>query len=244
MSEQSFPWPVATFYNVLFVLIGGSLGLLLQSVLTDEIQEMVLQAVGLGTILIGIKMALRLPNGYMLIFIFSMIIGGVFGEIIHLDDFLNGLSTQLKDIAGSEDSQFTEGLITAFLLFCVGSMTIVGAIEEGLKGDRNLLYVKTTLDGFTSIALAATYGVGVLFSVIPLLLVQGGLTLLARSLRSFFNEEVLDLISAVGGILIIGISIKLLKLGNINLENLLPAIVVSVILAKLYQRYNTSRATN
>lgn len=237
MSKSNFPWPIASFYNALFILLGGSLGLLLQSILTDEIQAMVLQAVGLGTILIGIKMALRLPDGFMLIFIFALIIGGILGEVIHLDDFINGLSEKLKTWTGSEDSAFTEGLITAFLLFCVGSMTIVGALEEGLKGDRNLLYIKTTLDGFTSIALAATYGFGVLFSVIPLLIVQGGLTMLARSLRSFFNDEILDLVSAVGGILIIGISIKLLQLGSINLENLLPAIAICVLMGKSYQLY-------
>lgn len=233
----SLQWPIATFVNMLAVAIGSILGLLLQSVFNEDIQGIVFQAVGLGTILIGLKMALRLPDGYMLIFIFALILGGIIGEVIGLAEWMASLSDQLKSFVGATDSKFTEGLITAFLLFCIGSMTIVGALEEGLSKNRSLIYVKSTLDGFTAIALTASYGIGVLFSIIPMLIFQGGITVLAEKLKPIFDDKTLDLVSAVGGILIIGISINMLQLGEITLENLLPAILVAIIFSKAYQRY-------
>jgi len=229
--------PLGTLINVGTIVIGSLLGLFLKQFFTEGMESIIFQALGLGTILIGLKMALKLPDGYMLICIFSLVLGGIVGELIHLDQCILSLSQWLKTFAGSSDSNFSEGLITAFLLFCIGSMTIVGAIEEGLNQKRELLIVKSTLDGFSSIALAATLGIGVLFSVIPLLIFQGGLTLSATRLKGLFDQITLDMISTVGGILIIGISINLLKLGNINLENLLPSLVLVIILSKLKQRY-------
>jgi uncharacterized membrane protein YqgA involved in biofilm formation len=222
---------------MLAVAVGSILGLLLQSVFNEDIQGIVFQAVGLGTILIGLKMALRLPGGYMLIFIFALILGGILGEVIGLAEWMSSLSDQLKLFVGASDSNFTEGLITAFLLFCIGSMTIVGALEEGLSKNRSLIYVKSTLDGFTAIALTASFGIGVLFSIIPMLIFQGGITVLAVKLKPIFDQKTLDLVSAVGGILIIGISINMLQLGEITLENLLPSLLVAIIFSKTYQSF-------
>ena len=238
MSRSSIlQWPIATFVNMLAVAVGSILGLLLQSVFNEDIQGIVFQAVGLGTILIGLKMALRLPDGYMLIFIFALILGGILGEVIGLAEWMSSLSDQLKLFVGASDSNFTEGLITAFLLFCIGSMTIVGALEEGLSKNRSLIYVKSTLDGFTAIALTASFGIGVLFSIIPMLIFQGGITVLAVKLKPIFDQKTLDLVSAVGGILIIGISINMLQLGEITLENLLPSLLVAIIFSKTYQSF-------
>jgi hypothetical protein len=222
---------------MLAVAVGSILGLLLQSVFNEDIQGIVFQAVGLGTILIGLKMALRLPDGYMLIFIFALILGGILGEVIGLAEWMSSLSDQLKLFVGASDSNFTEGLITAFLLFCIGSMTIVGALEEGLSKNRSLIYVKSTLDGFTAIALTASFGIGVLFSIIPMLIFQGGITVLAVKLKPIFDQKTLDLVSAVGGILIIGISINMLQLGEITLKNLLPSLLVAIIFSKTYQSF-------
>ena len=238
MSRSStLQWPIATFVNMLAVAVGSILGLLLQSVFNEDIQGIVFQAVGLGTILIGLKMALRLPGGYMLIFIFALILGGILGEEKGLAEWMSSLSDQLKLFVGASDSNFTEGLITAFLLFCIGSMTIVGALEEGLSKNRSLIYVKSTLDGFTAIALTASFGIGVLFSIIPMLIFQGGITVLAVKLKPIFDQKTLDLVSAVGGILIIGISINMLQLGEITLENLLPSLLVAIIFSKTYQSF-------
>ena len=118
MSRSStLQWPIATFVNMLSVVVGSILGLLLQSVFTEDIQGIVFQAIGLGTILIGLKMALRLPDGYMLIFIFALILGGIFGEVMGLAEWMSSLSDQLKSFVGASDSNFTEGLITAFFTF-------------------------------------------------------------------------------------------------------------------------------
>lgn len=234
--------PIGTFINVATVVAGSLLGLLLQQIFTAEIESIVFQAIGLGTILIGLKMALKLPDGYMLVVIFSMILGGVFGELIHLDEWMFGLSERLKNSLGIAESKFSEGLITAFLLFCIGSMTIVGAIEEGLNQNRELLIVKSTLDGFSSIALAASFGVGVLFSVIPLLIFQGGMTLGSKLMSSVFDQTTIDVLSSIGGILIIGISINILGLGKINLENLLPSLLLSIFLVKANQKWFAAKA--
>jgi uncharacterized membrane protein YqgA involved in biofilm formation len=235
--------PLGTLINGATVVAGSLLGLLLQQFFTPEIEKIVFQAIGLGTILIGLKMALRLPDGYMLVIIFSMILGGIFGELIHLDDWMYGLSEKLKNSLGLTESRFSEGLITAFLLFCIGSMTIVGAIEEGLNQNRELLIVKSTLDGFSSIALSASFGIGVLFSVIPLLLFQGGLTLGSKKLSRIFDQTTIDVLSSIGGILIIGISINILGLGKINLENLLPSLLLSVLLVKVNQKWFVAKAS-
>jgi len=228
--------PKATIVNMLTVTTGSLIGLWFRQYFSSGVEDMVFQAVGLGTIVIGIKMALRVPEGYLLIFMFSLIFGSVAGQLMHLDQGLEALSSLLKEGIGNTDSSFTEGLITAFLLFCIGSMTIVGALEEGLYGKRELLYVKATLDGFSSIMLASTYGIGVLFSIIPMLIFQGGITLMSSRLKAFFSEKVLNSLSGVGGVLIIGISFNLLRAAKINLENMLPSLLVVCVLAYGYEK--------
>lgn len=228
--------PIGTLINVLAIVVGSLIGLALQQVFTEGIEKIVFQAIGLATILIGIKMALKLPDGYMLLCIFSMILGGIIGELLHIDQAILQLSESLKTSLALSESRFSEGLITAFLLFCIGSMTILGAIEEGLNKNRELLIIKSTLDGFSSIALAASMGIGVLFSIIPLLLFQGSLTLMAKRIKGVFDDNTIGLLSAVGGLLIIGISINLLGIGDINLENLLPSLLVCIFMSKVKQR--------
>lgn len=234
--------PIATFVNVLTVSIGSLLGLWLQQLFSENFEQIIFQAIGLGTLVIGVQMALKVPEGYMLIFIVSLIIGGVIGEALGVQTALNNLSDLLKNSLSIGDAQFTEGLVTAFLLFCVGSMVIVGAIEEGVQGKRDLLLIKSILDGVASIALTAAYGVGVWFSVIPLLLFQGGLTLLAGRIHHFFTPTILDQITALGGVLIIAISIRLMKLGTVNIENLLPSLVIIVVLTVLYDGFKRKKA--
>lgn len=229
--------PIATFINMATVTVGGLLGLWLNNVFPPEIETIIFQAIGLCTLVMGVMMCLKMRDGYMLIFIFSMLIGGIIGQVLEIDKGLLQLGETLKTSLSIGDARFTEGLVTAFLLFCVGSMTILGAIEEGLTGKRELLLIKATLDGITSVAFAATYGVGVLFVIFPMLLLQGGITLAAGSLEKFFTESILAQISAVGGALILAIGIRMLRLGDINIENLLPALLVTVLLTRLYDNF-------
>lgn len=207
-------------------------------------QSIIFQAIGLGTLIIGMKMAWKIPEGYTIIFIVSLILGGVFGELLGVQTFLNNLGDLLKEKLSIGEEKFTEGLVTAFLLFCVGSMVIIGAIEEGVKGKRELLLIKSILDGVSSIALASAYGIGVWFSIFPMLILQGGLTMIAGKIAHFFTDNIVYQISAVGGVLIIGISIRLLNLGSINIENLLPSILVVVLLTWVYDKLYAKKPKN
>ncbi len=234
-------WPIGTFVNMTTVTIGSLCGLLLQNILPQSIEAIVFQAIGLATLVIGMRMCLELDGKYLLGFIFSLLIGGIIGQGVGIDGYLAGFSTAIQETLSIDSSRFTEGLITAFILFCVGSMTIVGAIEEGIEGKRDLLYAKSLLDGVSSIAFTATYGIGVLFSIIPMLIFQGGLTVVAAYASSLFSPHVIHMVTAVGGAMIIGIAINLLNIGRINVENLLPALLVAAIVAWAQQRFEARR---
>lgn len=224
--------PVGTFINTFSVILGGSLGILIKNSLPEKYKKIIFQGIGLFTILLGISMAIPFPNP--LIIIFSILIGGLIGVLINLEERLDNLSSILKKKLNLKDSKFNEGLITAFLIYCIGSMTILGAINEGISGDNSLLITKSVLDGFTSIALASTFGIGVIFSVIPMLIFQGGLTLLASFFGNFFTESLIQYLTSTGGILILGIGINLLELKKISVLNLLPSLIVVVVLFLLF----------
>jgi uncharacterized protein len=243
-STKSSQLPLGTFFNMATVAVGSLLGLYLKGVIPANVQGIIFQAIGLGTLVLGIMMALKVPDGYLLNFIFSLILGGIIGELLGVRAGLQGLGDGIRAYFQLEGDTFAEGLVTAFLLFCIGSMALVGAIEEGLEGKRDLLLVKSTLDGISAIAFAATYGIGVLFSIVPMLIFQGGITLLARQLKGLFTPIMIAQLSGVGGALIIGIGINLLGLGQLNVENLLPALFVTLLLTWLQQRVPTTRSAN
>ncbi|MEA3308202.1 MAG: DUF554 domain-containing protein [Chloroflexota bacterium] len=220
--------PIGSLVNAITVLVGSAIGMSLRHKFPQKIQAIIFQAVGLATLVLGMKMALQSEN--FLVLIFSLIGGGIWGELSRLDMRLEKLGEFLKASLGAQDERFTEGLVTAFLIFCVGSMTFVGALNEGLSGDRTLIFTKAILDGFTSMALASVYGGGVLLSALPLFLVQASISLLARQFQGFFTPLLINQLSAVGGVLILGIGINLLEIKQIKTTSLLPALVVVVIL--------------
>ena len=168
-------------------------------------------------------MALKVEN--LILLIFSILFGAIVGEALDLEKRLDSLAEILKKKLKSQSSSFTQGLITAFLIFCIGSLTILGALDEGIRGDHTLLLTKSTLDGFTSIALAATYGLGVMFSVIPMLIYQGTITLLAGQFQNLFTPILINQLTAVGGILILGLGLNLLEIKQIKITNMLPALL-------------------
>jgi len=225
--------PVGTFVNVGTIIIGSLVGFFLQKRYPERIKIIVFQAIGIVTIIIGIKMAFEVKN--LLTFIFSLLLGGITGEFLKLNSGIDNLVTKVQSkFKGESSRHFSEGLITAFLIFCMGSMTIVGALNEGLKNDHSLLFTKSILDGFTSIALASTYGIGVLFSIIPLLLYQGGITVLAVVAKDFFSPLMINQITAVGGAIILGLGINLLDLKKIEVMNLLPALLYIVAFTLIF----------
>lgn len=176
-------------------------------------------------------MALQVQN--ILVLIFSILIGGALGEGLRLHDRFIRLGDNIKAKINVGNEKFTEGLITAFLLFCVGSLTIVGALEEGLNNDPSLIYTKSMLDGFSSMVLASTYGIGVLFAALPLVIFQSSITLSAEWLQPFLSELVIDQMSATGGVIILGLGINLLEIKSLRITNMLPALLIVIILTLL-----------
>ncbi len=223
---------VGTLINAGAIIVGGSIGMLLHARLPKRFSKIVFQALGLFTVFLGVSMALN--TNEFLIMIFSLLIGSIIGEALRLEAWLDRLSENLKKKFSIKGGRFSEGLVTAFLLFCVGSMTILGAIEEGLGDKPNLLLVKSLMDGFSSVALAAAMGIGVIFSIIPLVLYQGSLTLAASWAGDYFSEVIINELTAVGGIILIGLGLKILEIKNIRVVNMLPTLVIVVFLAWLF----------
>jgi hypothetical protein len=177
---------IGTLVNVGTVIIGSLFGVILHKRFSKRFTEVAFQGIGLFTIFLGVVMAFK-SEAYLII-ILSIISGALIGEALNLERRMNELSEKLKAKLNSKNDKFSEGLITAFLLFCMGSMTILGAIEEGLGGKPNLLLTKAMMDGFAAMALSSALGIGVMFSAIPLLIYQGGLTLLSALLGKYFSE--------------------------------------------------------
>jgi len=221
-----------TIVNSAAILAGGTIGLLLRSRSPERLTKIAFQGIGLFTIVLGIMMAIKGDN--ILHMVFSVILGGITGELLKIDVAMDRMGEKLKRIARSENSHFAEGMVTAFLLFCMGSMTVLGAIEEGLGGYPNLLYAKSVLDGIASIALASTLGVGVLFSIVPLLIFQGGLTFFAASIQSYLTDSVIMEISATGGILLLGLGITVLEIKKIKTINMIPALIYGAVFSLVF----------
>jgi len=219
---------LGTIVNVITVVAGSALGLALNKRLPKRFIRIFFQVVGLFTLFLGISMALK--TTHVLHMIFALITGAVIGELLRLDNAMERFGSFLKTRLKIGNEKFTEGLLTAFLLYCMGSLTILGAIEEGMGGSSKLLLIKSLMDGVSSIALASGLGIGVLFSAVPLLIYQGGITLLAAGFGEFFPEVMVIELSAVGGILLIGLGINILEIKKINVMNMLPALVMIVVL--------------
>jgi hypothetical protein len=225
---------VGTLVNVAAVIAGSAVGLAVGARLPKRLTGIAFQGIGLFSIAIGVSMAIKTAN--WLVVIFSIVPGALVGELVDIDRHLNRFGEFLKRRLRTGGERFTEGMVAAFLLFCMGSMTVLGAIEEGLGRAPNLLLAKSVLDGFASVALAATFGVGVAFSVVPLLVYQGGLTLAAGSLSSLLADRVVTEVSAVGGLLLIGLGINILEIRRLKIVNMLPALVFAGVLAWLLVR--------
>ncbi len=218
---------IGTIINVVAIILGSFFGLLFHSKVPEKFIKIAFVGIGIFTLVLGFKMALE--SNEALFMVFSIIIGSIIGEALDLDKRLNDLSNGLKKRLGNENDNFSNGLITAFLLFCTGSLTILGAIQEGVEGTYELLMTKSLMDGFSSLALASTLGVGVLFSVIPLVLYQGGLTLAAGQLQEYLTTPMITEISAVGGLLLIALGLNILELKEIKVTNMLPSLIIIVL---------------
>lgn len=229
-----------TWLNLVTVVIGGSLGLLLRGRLPERITLVVMQAIGLVTLSVGITNALDLnrvtePPGIIL-GLAALALGGALGEWLRLEERLEHLGVRLKRMMRGQ-GRFTEGFVAASLLFCVGPLTLVGSIQNGLSGDASFLVLKSTLDGFAALALATTFGFGVLASVVVIVVYQGGLSLAAGLFANLIPDPVTDpnvlLVNGVGGLMIIALGLGLLDIKRLRVASLLPGLVVVVVLYQL-----------
>ena len=219
---------IGTFVNAGAVIAGGIAGMLFNKSMPDRFKTIYFQAIGLFTIAIGISMVWNMQH--ILIIVSSLAIGSLLGEWWNLERGIERLSNFLKTKLRIGSEKFTEGLITSFLLYCVGSMTILGAIQEGTGGSSDLLLTKSLMDGFSSVILASAFGVGVVVSALPLLIFQGGLTLLAMYAGTFFTPEIIQGLTNTGGILLIGLAINILEIKKLRIMNMLPSLVVVALL--------------
>ena len=218
---------LGTWVNTGAVLVGSAIGLVAGSRLPARVKTILMQALGLAVVAIGLRMALEAQH--VLLAIGCLLLGGITGELLRIEQRLEGLAEMLRQRLRSNSERFVEGFVTASLLYLTGAMTIVGSIQDGTIGDPSVLLVKALLDGVASVALASSLGVGVLFSAFSVLLVQGGITLLAAQLTFLSQPAVLDAINAAGGLLILGIGINLLEIGRIRVGNLLPALLYAIV---------------
>lgn len=216
---------LGTLVNTGTVILGSAIGMVVKKSLPDRIVKTVFHALGIFTIYIGIKSSIGLEGKLILAMVLSLILGAILGEVFLLEQKLN-LWLNRFNSGESGDKSFSEGLMTAFLLFCVGTMTLLGTFEEGTTGKRDIILTKATMDFFSSIALASAFGRSILFSAIPLLVFQGVLTLGAGYLNPLLSEELKTLLFATGGLLLIGLGLNILELTKIRILNLMPALAL------------------
>jgi hypothetical protein len=230
---------LGTIVNAAAIIAGGVSGALLRSGLPERFRETVMQALGLSIIMIGLSGALqgiyvvtaggKLSREYIMLMIFSLVGGAITGELLNIEDKLEKLGLWIEKKFLKNSGNFAEGFVTASLVFCVGAMAIVGSLEDGLTGDTGTLFAKAILDGVISVIFAATLGIGVAFSAIPVFLYQGLITIMAGYIKPWLTESVISQTSLVGSILIIAIGINVLELKRIKVGNLLPAVFIPFI---------------
>ncbi|HEY5586187.1 MAG TPA: DUF554 domain-containing protein [Ruminiclostridium sp.] len=230
---------LGTIVNTAAIVTGGILGTVIKSGLPQRYKHIIMQAIGLSVLVVGISGALQgmykvandgtISREFITVMIFSLVIGSIIGEFINIEDKLDkmGLWIQKKFIKGESD--FAQGFVTASLVYCVGAMAIVGSLEDGLMGNTNTLFAKSILDGVSAIVFAATMGIGVTFSAIPVLVYQGSITLLAGFVKPWLTVGVISQMSLVGSILILGIGLTMLEIKKIKVGNMLPSIFLPFI---------------
>ena len=222
-----------TFLNIATVIIGGLIGLLFGARIPDKLKSTVIAGMGLFIIAMGVQMFLNTENP--LIVLGSLLLGTLLGEWWRIEDGLQNLGKYLeKRFSKSDDdgsNNFVRGFLTASLLFCVGPMTILGSIQDGLTGDYNLLAVKSVLDGFAALAFASTLGVGVMFSTIVIFVFQGGISLFAAQLNAIVTPSMMNELTATGGVILLGLAISsLLEIKKIRVGNMLPGLLVAPLI--------------
>ena len=230
---------LGTIINTVAVIVGGLLGMLLKKGVADKFQKILMQVLGLATIFIGaggvLKYMLVLENGSLttrgtMLLIFSLVIGCLLGQLLDIEAKMEKLGIKLKAaVRMQNDSGFVEGFVTTSLIICVGAMAIVGAMQDGLSGDSSMLVAKSMLDFALVVILASTYGVGAVFSALPIFIYQGAITLIAALFGAIISDGLIETLSFVGSALIFCVGVNLVKEKTFRVANMLPALLVPIL---------------
>ncbi|MDT2490688.1 DUF554 domain-containing protein [Enterococcus avium] len=224
--------------NCLAIMAGSFSGIILRNI-TEQTKDTVTKGISLGVVALAIQMSLQASS--FIIIIISICLGGMIGEFLKIEDSMTRLGLFLENRFARDNSNFAEGFVTATLIYVIGSMGIIGAIESGVTGNHQTLFTKAVMDGFMSIMLTASLGIGVLFSAFPVLIYQGAITIFASVIVRYLPTELLDSlmneISAIGGLMILAIGLNVMKLTKIRVSNYLPGILVLIAIMVVQYYY-------
>lgn len=221
---------IGTIVNSLAIIAGSLLGLFLKSGISERYREILMHGVSMAVILVGLKSAL--VANQLLVVILCLVSGGVAGEFLQIEQHFENLGRFLEDKLAAHTgntTSFAKGFVTASLVYCVGSMAIVGSLESGLTGNHQTLFAKSILDGVISIVFASTMGIGVLFSSVAVFIYQGTITLFAFSMKAVLVPETIAQMTSVGGLLIMAIGLNSLKITSIRVGNFIPGIFLPLL---------------
>ena len=224
---------IGVIVNTITVIIGSIIGMLGGKLIPERENKAVMGAIGLCTVYIGVDGALAGSN--TLILIISLVLGTIVGTLIDIDKGINWLGDTMGKRFKSQKGNFAEGFVTASLVFCIGSMTIVGSLKAGIEGDNSMIFTKSLLDLISSSMLASALGVGVLVSAVFVLVFQGALVLLAGLLEPILNDFAVSELICVGSVMIIGLGLNLIGVTKIKVANMLPALIFAPVICKIYE---------
>lgn len=229
---------LGSLVNCLAIMAGSFSGIILRNI-TEQTKDTVTKGISLGVVALAIQMSLQASS--FIIIIISICLGGMIGEFLKIEDSMTRLGLFLENRFAQGNSNFAEGFVTATLIYVIGSMGIIGAIESGVTGNHQTLFTKAVMDGFMSIMLTASLGIGVLFSAFPVLIYQGAITIFASVIVRYLPTELLDSlmneISAIGGLMILAIGLNVMKLTKIRVSNYLPGILVLIAIMVVQYYY-------
>lgn len=217
--------------NAAGVFVCGIIGMLMKKGLPKRFGDSIMDALALFTFGLGVIFFMKSQE--MMVLIFSLVLGTIIGELIDIEKRLESLGDSLQSKLKGVGGRFSEGFVTASLLFCVGSMAIMGSLQSGLSGNHEVLYAKTAIDMAAALIFASAMGFGVAMSAIPLLIYEGGLSLAASAVAPYLNAAVVDEMTAVGGVLLMGLSLSILEIKKIRVGNMLPGIFLPIIIMLL-----------
>ena len=227
---------LGTIVNTIAIIVGSILGLVFKDGIPKKYNVTIMQAISLAVILIGLRMAFKTEE--ILLVVFSLVIGSLMGELLSIEERLENFGKLLEKRFSKAGNGIAKGFVVTSLIYCVGSMAIVGSLESGLSGNHQTLFAKSALDGFSSIIFASSLGIGVLFSSVSVFVYQGLITITASLMKPFFVSTVISQMSAVGGLLIMAIGLNLLEILKIKVGNMLPAIFIPFLYYMIKQLVN------